>query len=545
MENVGQKYLRLLEGFRLVAVPLILGEDRIGTITLYRGAERHPFRPKDGVFLQHLAYKIAACLSAERELQRQRQRQAKLARFVQNISNATSEEEACHLLVDFLHKEIHYANDDNAKVVLRLLEAGKSTIIQACYKGLQPIGFDPIKNIYQPGTVNVYVIRTRETKYYHDRSEKLRDGYYLFTHPHTEASLTIPLLAANICLGTVNLEHRIPSYYSQADIEFVGAVVKLTAQTLMRLKTQRFLDGLLDLVNDLVAPNLLPEELLSRAFVLLHDFTGYARLLYLIPGDNNSDDNPWVVERVIGDDGKPLSKEEIQDWRSHITELWPRSFLRKSLVQCNITHTNNVEDIASDKSLGIQTKAIEVVHLRRHSDKAITGMIALLMLLPNAVNKSQRKQLRTFSHFIGALIETQGNIKDLLDEKRLAEQEAVLGQALGQFRHTLRNRFSLLTNALGEAERRGVEGEWLQRAWRVLKDIDNDIDHARNLVKIPEFRDFDVVDVWNQVVARFSPRAQNKRIELSELAPSESVFFNSDPDIVALILENLVMNAIE
>ncbi len=268
-------------------------------------------------------------------------------------------------------------------------------------------------------------------------------------------------------------------------------------------------------------------------------------MLYLIPGDNNSDDNPWVVERVIGDDGKPLSKEEIQDWRSHITELWPRSFLRKSLVQCNITHTNNVEDIASDKSLGIQTKAIEVVHLRRHSDKAITGMIALLMLLPNAVNKSQRKQLRTFSHFIGALIETQGNIKDLLDEKRLAEQEAVLGQALGQFRHTLRNRFSLLTNALGEAERRGVEGEWLQRAWRVLKDIDNDIDHARNLVKIPEFRDFDVVDVWNQVVARFSPRAQNKRIELSELAPSESVFFNSDPDIVALILENLVMNAIE
>lgn len=259
-----------LRGLRLLAVPLIQGASRVGTVALYRQPERHPFRHKDETFLQHFALKIAAFLSEERALKQLQQRRTQLAEFAQRISNARDEQEACKSLASLLHKEVQRADNNRAKTTIRLLQPGKPTIPRICIEGLRPPSVDDpsvddlVRNIYQT-TESVYarVIRHRCTESHDNIPEECKDGGFLETYPGVQSSLTVPLLSAGLCLGAVNMEYLSLHYYTREDREFSEAVAGLTANTLVRLKAQRFLKGLLELVNDLMDPTPTPTEKLS------------------------------------------------------------------------------------------------------------------------------------------------------------------------------------------------------------------------------------------------------------------------------------------
>jgi GAF domain-containing protein/FixJ family two-component response regulator len=491
-EDVGQSFWSQLIGWRLLAVPLLLERNRIGTITLYRDSNRHPFRRKDELFLQHLALEISSVLGAGRALRQLRQRQTQLAQFVQNISSAKNEKEASELLAGFLHQEVHGNDNARAKTTVRLLKPATGEIERTATTKLQP---DEVTNIYQPDSVYVDVIKDRTSRRYPNDKDRGKSYSY---QERTESRLAVPLLSANLCLGAVNMEHLSTAYYSEEDEKFTEAVAGLTAQVLVQLKAQRFITGLLELVNDLINPaSSSIEELLAQAFTLLHKFTGAARLLYLVPGEETN--RHWQVERVIGADGNPLPQTELERWQKHIKSTWSDTFIYRTLKNPAEMYTEEEGKIASDEQLGVIARAMAVVHLRPLNDGAPTGIIALPFLLHDATNPFQREQLNTFGQFIGALIKTKGNIKSLLDQKSLTEQEARLGQILGQFRHSMRGRLGLLANALNEAKSEGVTGEWLQRAWHVLKEADAEIDHSRNFVKIPEYQAIDVGTVWEQI----------------------------------------------
>jgi signal transduction histidine kinase/CheY-like chemotaxis protein len=540
-EDVGQSFWSRLMGWRLVAVPLVSEKRRIGTISLYREPSRHSFRGKDVSFLQHLAFEITSLVSAGRALRQLRQRQTLLAQFVQNISNAKSEEAASELLAGFLHQEVHGNDNARAKTTVRLLKPGTGKIERTATKGLPPIDPDPVTDIYQPNSVYAEVILKRTSRRY----QNLKDMAPVYRHrEETRSRLTVPLLSSDLCLGAVNLEHFSADYYSEEDEKFTEAVAGLTAQALVQLKTQLFVEGLLKLVNEMVNPApSSTEDLLTQAFSLLRDFTGAARLLYLVPGAETN--GPWTVERVIGAGEDPQKENEIERWRNHVMKNWDRTFIRQTLRSPNRLYTEDKNEIMSDESLEVITEAMAVVHLRPPNDGAPTGIIALLFLLRSATNPFQREQLNTFGQFIGALIKTKGNIKSLLDQKSLTEQEAALGRVLGQFRHSMRGRLALLANALNEAHAEGTTGEWLERSWRVLKQADEEIDHSRNFVKVPEYQDVDARAVWDQVVAKLSALAREKGVILKEWTYSDVLIWRSDPDIVSLILENLVLNSIE
>ncbi|MBI3246731.1 MAG: response regulator [Deltaproteobacteria bacterium] len=540
-EDVGTGPWRRLLGYRLVAVPLLLERNRIGTITLYRDSSRHPFRRKDESFLQHLALEISSFLGAGRILRQLRQRQTQLARFVQNIPNAENEKAASELLAGFLHQEVHGNDNARAKTTVRLLKPGTGKIERTATKGLLPIDPDTVTDIYQPNSVYAEVISKRTSQCYQNLKDMAPVYRYL---EETRSRLTVPLLSSGLCLGAVNLEHFSSDYYSEEDEKFTEAVAGLTAQALVQLKAQRFIRGLLQLVNELLTPaSSSTEELLSRAFNLLCDFTGSARLLYLVPGSENG--SPWKVERVIGADGHPQGEREIERWRNHVVENWNHTFIRRTLDFPGYLYTEDRSEIESSESLSVRTEMMAVVHLQHSTGGVVTGIIALLFLLRSAINPFQREQLNTFGQFISALIKAKGNIKRLLDEKSLTDQEAALGRILGQFRHSMRGRLALLANALNEAQAEGTTGEWLQRAWRVLKQADGEIDHSRNFVKVPEHQDVDVRAVWEQVVEKLSALAREKGVILKKWTYSDVLIWRSDPDIVSLILENLVLNSIE
>ena len=543
-DHFGTERWNKMKGWHLVAVPLNIGENRIGTVTLYRRPDRLPFRPKDAVFLRHFALEISSHLGVEREMQQLRDRQTQLAQFVQDISNAGDESEAVNLVVDFVHKEIQLCNDTCAKTTLRLIETGKATIPRLCHRGLKPNNEDSVVDIYQEDSVYARVIKNRQSERYGNVPEETKEKGFHYTHTDVKSALTVPLTSAGLCLGALNMEHLNQNQYRSEDEGFSQAVVGLAANSLVRLRAQRFIKGLLELGNDLVDPDLTtPVSLLPKAFDLLSDFTGYAYLLCLIPDESR--DASWQLLHVLASGAKELDEQETEKWHRHIESKWAESFIFKTLCSDVPNYTNDSSDIASDAEVGVETAAMEVVHLRGEPEHKLTGILALLFLLPDAINPFQRDLLDMFGQFLGSLTQVEGNIRRILDESILERQEAVLGRALSMFRHRLRNELGVIANSLNNARAEGLNNEWLDRARRVLARISNEINNTRNFVKVPEYSEFGIDEIWDTVLSTCRVLAREKNIRLDKWQHSEKLSWISDPDIVTMILESLVQNAIE
>lgn len=539
----GDQWRKLLN-CRLIAEPLVIGNSRVGTVSLYRHADRHPFRKKDQTFLRHFALEISSCLGAEDEMHRLRVRQTQLAEFVDLISNAEVETEAVKLLMQFLHKDIQRSDNTKAKTSVRLLLTGKPQIPQMCRTGLPANREVSIADIYQEDSAYARVVRNRQPERYGNIPEETRDKGFLFSHTHVRSSLTVPLVSTGLCLGAVNMENLAYNYFNSEDEDLAASVANLTAYSLVKMKAQRFIKSLLALVNDLVqVPQQSSQEaLLSRAFSLLHDFTGYARLLYLVPGSEAG--APWQVEVVTAGDTTPMDERQVRIWREHIIRSWDETFIRKTLQPNARMYTEDKAEIASDERLDVRTEAMEVVHLYRESDHTPVGMFALLFLLPKSVNPFQRDQLSMFGRFIGTLMEVGGNIRRILDAATLKDQEAVLGSALIMWRHKLVLQLGGIGNALNSAEDEGHSGPWLKQIRDVLVAITEGFKYPRRYVKQADFQEFDVETLWNGIVGGFAAAAAQKGITLRTASFPGVTNWISDQEIVAMILENIIDNSI-
>lgn len=545
-EEVG--FIRKLIGWRMVATPLIVNHERAGTITLYRSPNQHTFRAKDENFLHHLALEISSRLAEKKERDRVRQRQTSLALFIQEISQAPDEATVANMLCKFLHQEIHDGNDQQSKITVRLLTRGTPEIPRVAIIGVPPNLPQTISDIYHPKSVVARVIRERKGERGGDITNTNPKKSFVPTNDKIRSYLTVPLLSSGLCLGAVNLEHFDTDRYSEEDEVFVNSVAGLTAGSLIALRANNFLKGLLELVNDLIQPGKKPdrENILSRSFKLLYEFTGYARLLHLVPGSNEN--SPWHVSRVIGPDGEALSQEEHAKWGKHTSKLWEKCFMAKVLNREKGNYTDDYIDIAADDEMGVKTAAILVIKIcpgRLDLCGLPNGMLEMLFLLPGSVNAMQKELLKMFGQFIGAILETGNKIERLLGEVTLEGQMAILGRALGQFRHRLKTEIFVLGHALETAERDGWKGEWLNTSRATLEQLSEEISNSKSFVKLPEPSMASVADVWLAVLNKQGVVAQRKEIIFRPSAIDSNLKWFMDREIVAMILENLVQNALE
>lgn len=554
VEHIGSGKPNLLK-LRALAAPLVLNGSVLGTIALYRRPERHPFRRKDENHLEHLALQFAARLGRERDAVRLHERQIALASFIQRISDITDETGVAEALIEFLHAEVHGGDNIESKTTLRLIKSGTRLLRLHKRLGIPHINESPENPIIEwdidkQNSTYARSIKNRTTERHGDVIDNPPACGFHVTALGVRSVLTVPLLAAELSLGACNLESVRRNRYSGEDQAFVEALARASATVMVKLRSQNFLLGLVELLNRLVElPNIAAtEEVLERAFGLLIRFSGCARLLYLVPDELAEVDAPWRVKRVLDETGNPVPQATLVEWQKETRENWEQTFLFRTLKDPTKFYTENKSDFHPDDRIGVKTEAIQIVHLRRNTSPGChmlpSGVLEMLFVLPGAVNTTQRRMLEPFGQFIGWLLEVGKDIRQLLNERTLQKQLEATAMVLGQFRHSLRTPVGAISNVVARARYFGETAEWVGEIQEALRDIDREIENSNHLIKIPEFVDTNILDLVDSIVSHARKMADEKEIIISIDIRNPQIKWRTDAAILRSILDNLIQNSI-
>ena len=507
LEQIG-RFEKLL-GYKAIVSPFTYGWRLLGTLSVYRSPEGKAFRQKDEHFLSHLAMQIGALLGSNREREEIRERQTELLDFVREVSELNQEEDILDVLVGRLHQDIQEDSESAAKTTIRVLDPGTGEINRRRHKGI-PIGkeseWTKDQTLYNKRAVYASVIRHRNTRRNGNVTE---DAVFLPTVKGIRSHLTVPLLASGLCLGAVNLEHRRQDYYSQEGQAYVEALCRVAAESLLRIRARGFQLGLLELVNLLAKGS---ERLLPEAFRLLYGFTRFSRLLHLKPDPANPH-AAWQVQQVYGLQGEPAEEKEVPLWCLQIKNKWAQSFIHQSLTKrsqyLQYTETEFIEDPID---LRTDSQAVLLIFSRSESRDPI-ALLSLHFRVRQALNQFQQKLLRKFGLFIGELIVRDREMQRVFGEVSVARQQGRIGMAFSQFRHALVSQTGTIGNALNDLRRGGGDTSvYVERIQGVLDEIDESLDDARQLAKVPVFDQVDIAAIWDQRIEKMVDLAERKGV---------------------------------
>nr|VFJ42339.1 MAG: Signal transduction histidine kinase [Candidatus Kentron sp. FW] len=543
--NVGQ-YGLLLRRRALVA-PLTYGQKRLGTLTVYRDAESRAFRPKDEHFLLHLAMQLGAIIGSEREQTEIRNRQTELLEFIRTVGDPDDEEIILDRLVERLHRDIQADNNQDAKTTIRLLEQGTGRIPRRKHLGIpyqKELQWTRDMTIYNEKAAYAHVIETRESR---RRGAIPPEDRFLATVEGINSYLTVPLLASNLCLGTVNMEHRQRDYYSPEEQAYAEALCRVAAEFLLRIRARKFQIGLLRLVNLVAKPSGGADDLITEAVRLLSEFTGFVRLFYLEPIPGNPD-APWSALQVYLPDGKQADEEETEHWREHVRGNWANTFTRKTLKNPseNVNYTETpgefIVDIEGIEDIKAKAQAVLPIFSLNSPDKPV-ALLNLRFRVKDALNEFQKELLSHFGIFLGELITRGREMRHMFDEVYVARVQGRVGMAFSQFRHSLVSQTGAIGNALNKLRRTDANTKYVERIQAVLDEIEQSIARARISAKVPDFSRKDIAAIWNERVENMKPLAERKGISL--IPSNESISWKTDADLVGNIFFHLIQNAIQ
>nr|VFJ62975.1 MAG: Signal transduction histidine kinase [Candidatus Kentron sp. FW] len=526
---------------RLLAASLTYGRRLIGTLTIYRPPDGRHFRPKDEHFLFHLAMQLGVLIGSEWERKELREKQTELLEFLHAVGDRNKEEDILDELVEHLHRDIQWKNDRQAKTTIRILEQGTGKIPRRKHLGI-PIEepqWTQDMDIYNEKAAYAHVIETRESLC---RGKIHPEDRFLVTVEGINSYLTVPLLASNLCLGTVNMEHRQRDYYQSEDQAYAEALCRVAAEFLLRIRARKFQIGLLRLVNLVAKPSGGADDLITEAVRLLSEFTGFVRLFYLEPTSGNPD-VAWNVHQVYLPDGKQADEEETERWREHAQRNWADTFTRKTLKnpsgKVNYTETDFIADI---EGIDTRTKSQAVLPIfsLNSPDKPV-ALLSLRFRIRDALNEFQKELLSHFGIFLGELIIRGREMRHMFDEVYVARVQGRVGMAFSQFRHSLVSQTGAIGNALNRLRRTGADTKYAERIQAVLDEIEQSIARARISAKVPDFSRKDIATIWNERIENMGPLAERKGISL--IPRNEPVSWETDADLLRNIFSNLIQNA--
>ena len=543
-----------IKGYRLLAASLVHAKERFGTITLYRKPDAQRFRRKDEHFLSHFALQAAAAFA---EL-RLRLVQTSLAEFVNDSTAAITARDIAGRLVKYLHTHIQRNDDLHAKTTARLIPAGTTDLPRIGKPlGLPADTVDEVKGINDDRSTYACVIQTGESQIIGDTKTQ-QTVPFLRTNKKTRSCLTVPLLAGRHCLGAVNMENTAPHYYQKSDRELAEALCRVTANVLATLRAQEFLQELLDLARDLAEKDKSSDELLKDAFTVLQKFTGYGRLLYMVPSEDKDElcNIAWRVVQVLNHDGIETDEEQLEMWRKHISKDWGRSFAKRSLANTKeyVTSTSDPNQFLPDEKVGFPTKFQAVVKLRseanirndgRNSSNEQLGLIELLFPVKNALDSAELKLLERFGLFVGELLRQRSEARFMFSELRISRQEAMLGQVLGQFQHRLKQRLGIIGLYIERITKERGGSTETERVREILRALEVELASAHFWVKQPEFETVDVDEIWKKIVSFNRDIAESKGIVVSEFVDGKTTLWRTDEGVLRDTLFNLLQNALD
>jgi signal transduction histidine kinase/GAF domain-containing protein/CheY-like chemotaxis protein len=568
-DEVGQRLADNVRDHHAVLARIGVAKQTFGLLTMYRHPQERPFRKRDAEGLARLASLLAGAIAqeelsraSERETERLRQRQRTLLRQIREFDSAPNEIAIWERLRDALSDAFRSPENDaqqDLMVTVFQIDPGTNKATRPC----APNGVFP-KGHNQPVLLENVVGSSVARTIWHGKSERYDDlvfdrdrDTFLFRHPKTKSSLTVPAIVQDMCVGAANLESLRPHEFSEVDQEFVEVLAESAAAAIHRLRARKLLEEMTRVSVSLAGPEgLAANVLVNRVLRLLFDFTGCSEVLYWVPPIDEQSDTKWTVrsifQRHAAGDVVELSGTDAEAWRHYFSEGWERTFVYRVLssgkkVDWSEQFDENIgltEEGLPGRSANQNTRTQVVIVVRDNGNFEPEAVIAISIQQRNAMSKVRAGLLELLGSFVASLLLHQRQISRILGLATIHEQEARLGQMFSQIRHGLRSKLALIRQNIVLAE--NGYSEWPAVAKEVknlLTEIDRETDRNRSMIKVPKLEQIDVGKLWNSVREELSPIAAEKNSQIVE-HPGESELVTTDPDILRTILFNLADNAL-
>lgn len=562
----GEKVL----GFRALAARIGPKRNPIGVFTLYRKPEEAVFSKSEGGWLHHLAAQLGNLLAREREEQRLRVKNIRLVDLLENFSTAKKTNDIAAFTVSFLDKEFLATKNGRGKATIRTFERGSGDLVRrarsGCIPDISPIP-DPI-NINDGNSVCAAVVRTNELL----RFEDVGDAWTGFkaTSLDVKSCITAPLAFEDACFGTLNLEHESYGAFSDDDAPYVCKIATAVASALARQRSKEFLNKMSEMLKFLRFGNdgNVISRLLDQSANLLFELTGYSTLLILRPELDPS--APWRVDQVyIGTPEKKSERQEIiarrtatpgdeialHNWRRNLRDNWESSHTRAFLKMSDSINylSYDLNDPAGEDDAALRpartsgknrpTHAQLSIKLRDDGDHKDLAVFVLLFESRYPIAREQFTVIKNFARFMSWLYLTLAEKYSLLANATIHEQEAALGRAMGQLRHTINSKLAIMQSYIRQIREGGVNTQHgLEHLERLMADVSAEIHKNKSMVKAPVLEVVDPGNIWDSAISELAELAGLAGVSIIVSDNLSCVL--ADRDILRAIFFNLIDNAI-
>lgn len=546
LEDVGSNRSDIV-GKRLLGVGTVLGKRNVGFITMIQPANFETLY--DQIDCQYISV-LARLLASAIRVGRLRDRQTELLKFATAAGSAKNQDEVCRTLAESLHIELHQQDNQNAKVMVRLLDFGTGELKRRALIGLKsntgPLFITTEGGVYATVINKNTSLRIRDTKKYtaiqHACDGKIR------------SELCVPLSIGRSVIGAVNLEHRHVDFYRRYDEEFVKAAAALAANAIERIRNAQVLDGMTNFVYQFAHED--SATLNKHLRNLLYIFCGYSVLVDLaLSTDTNS---YWAVQgldfRFAGIDEKRVQEQVERAYREGWETSWVGSLFKAEDWRDHWASFTNeegkfgkVELIASDGSRLTQ-KADAVLWLRRSEVAPPHRAILLMWALPPPMGEVDIVLLGRMARLFSELDNRQTHIRELLQKNIIGEEVALVGHVMQHFRHRLGSLTGGMSNHIDRVEiafkrhDQAAFGRAIADLRANAGEIAGSFHRSRGYVKAIELKVVAVIEI-------IAKARQDLETRLAAAAVSVSVpdglMARTDPEIAALVLYSLLENALD
>lgn len=546
-------------GYHAIAASLggrLLG-DFSAVFTAYRRPEDPPFHESDAMRLHHAAILFRLAMAPERT----NKRLTALSDTTKKMLDADETGKIAALLCDFLHVQIQIPLENQRKKVkttARLFLRGSGELKRWGDDFRVTRNSIPPKETVPKITINDDCVYKRavvdaKTKADWMASEKGENVTQTGTLK-VESYLTVPLLYDGAVLGAVNLECDTPNAYQTMDMALVEAIARVAAAAILNLRIRRFMDRLADLTVRAIDPSDLPQnrtdQLLEDGSTLLYELVGYSDMLMF--EEKEGPEPAWQIIKAWKGAGARPALRKPSEWRltqQKIDENWKETYLYQCLNDPDVDHFSFVK-----KNSGLPDNGDGLLRPKDRPTwchfasfvgptNARTRALELLFEHPHPVPEHFRAVMAAYARFIHMVYESSEANASLGAKLSTARIEARAGKVFSQFRH---NAIHLLRNIYDDLDLPDFPDDpyrTIELAKDGLRIAEKEMDRARVLLRPPHSHDFDLREIWNELVANSTKRALQLRIRIH--TAGSPIKLNSDANMSRFILQNLLDNALE
>lgn len=577
-----EKFKRL-KGRSAIAARLDSKISPVGTLLLTREKNRSPFSAEDKTHLRITVERLGLFYRELHLRYRHHKRQMALIRLGRDIMHIDDENIIVAKAVKALHIYLHHsrgaftanAHDNpatNGRVSIRLIEPGTGRLMRPAqalcrkppYIARWVLGFDTgdvlpslitvdsdqrYKKLIEKG-VSQFISSPSKEEIDDNRKDK------------THAKMLVPIKAGSVVIGTINVEHQQEGFYgkkknSSADFTLLQGIALEVGQALRSLRARRMLRKLLQLHQSTGEKEQI--QVIANLMGVLYDYTGCAVGMWVEPeGDSWKISGVWECEQGYKREAPPprefksnhkFESKRMEKWQNHFEKYFDQSLIGRK-INCDKDHesTNSSfhyddEGFPADKNMRINTLSQAALILRDPATHRTLGAFGFMFnQKPGLDIKHQAPLLQEAADFAASYLSIRNKNKNYLLNSQIMEQQAGLGLAYQQLRHSIKLHLGGVNGKLDRILDKLDDDAHIQEIKGFLNHISRDIKISKSMMKLPDLQAIDVKTVWNQARIQFEDHPVSLEIEITEMI--ESIWVYADPDLLIMVFTNLIDNAL-